>query len=155
VASPVHRLTIIVDGQRNLAQTFSPSAAGMFRLLGTGTDDVTIAALGKFKVDGFAGGPSHDEVESEIELGALLSYATAGWHLDLNAIGGRDWVMKGKWTPRVDSALVATWGRGFASASMVKHAFAFRAAKISRTAESGILQSDRKPWLVPATSSAH
>jgi hypothetical protein len=85
--SPIDRVTLIGDGQRNLFGDFSPSFAIVGRLLGA-DDGWSLGALGKFKVDGFAGGPQRDEVESEIESGLLLSYAHAAWHLDANAIGG-------------------------------------------------------------------
>jgi hypothetical protein len=87
--SPFERLTLIVDGQRNLSREFSPSAAAVFRIYGSGDEGFALGALGKFKVDGFAGGPDRDEIESEVELGALVSYRTDGWYADLNAIGGR------------------------------------------------------------------
>jgi hypothetical protein len=86
--SPIDRLTIVVDGQRNLSRDFAPSAAAIVRLYGDGREGLTLGGLGKFKVDGFGKGPGGDEVESELEFGALLSYASAGWHLDANAIGG-------------------------------------------------------------------
>jgi hypothetical protein len=86
--SPLDRLTLIVDGQRNLSREFSPSAAAILRLYGDGREGASIGFLGKFKVDGFAAGPSHDEVESEIELGALFSYRQYGWSVDANAIAG-------------------------------------------------------------------
>ena len=85
--SPIDRLTLIGDAHRNLYGDFSPSAAVVVRLFGS-NDGWSLGALGKFKVDGFAGGPERDEVESEIESGILLSYARAGWHLDANVIGG-------------------------------------------------------------------
>ncbi len=87
--APIDRLTLIGDGQRNVFGNFAPSAALVYRLLGTPGDGFSLAALGKFKVDGFAGGPNKDEVESEIELGVLASYVRDGWHFDLNAIAGR------------------------------------------------------------------
>jgi len=34
-------------------------------------------------------GPNKDEIESEVEIGALLSFAGSRWHLDADAIGGR------------------------------------------------------------------
>jgi hypothetical protein len=86
--SPLDRLTLIVDGQRNLSREFSPSAAAILRLYGDGREGTSIGFLGKFKVDGFAAGPSHDEMESEIELGALVSYRSHGWSIDANAIAG-------------------------------------------------------------------
>ena len=70
--SPIRRLTFVVDGQRNLSRDFSPSAAMIVHLYGDGADGLSLGALGKFKIDGFAAGPSHDEIESKTELGALL-----------------------------------------------------------------------------------
>jgi hypothetical protein len=87
--SPIDRLTIVADGQRNASRDFSPSAAAIVRLYGDGREGLTLGALGKFKIDGFGKGPAGDEVESELEVGALLSFASAGWHLDANAIAGR------------------------------------------------------------------
>src|SRR5207245_5862306 len=86
--SPFERLTIVVDGQRNLSRDFSPSAAGIVRLYGNGRDGLTLGALGKFKIDGFGKGRNGDEVESEVEIGGLMSFESLGWHLDVNAIGG-------------------------------------------------------------------
>ena len=87
--SPMERLTLIGDAQRNVFGDFAPSAAVVFRLLGSPNDGWSLGALGKFKVDGFAGGPTKNEVESEMELGALVSFVRSGWHLDMNAIAGR------------------------------------------------------------------
>jgi hypothetical protein len=60
----------------------------MFRIAGS-AHGWPLAGLGKFKVDGFASGPSKDEIESEIEIGALVSFSGSRWHLDANAIAGR------------------------------------------------------------------
>jgi hypothetical protein len=87
--SPIDRLTLVMDGQRNVARDFSPSAAAVVRLFGDGREGFTLGALGKFKIDGFGKGPNGDEVESELEMGALLSFAEAGWHVDANGIAGR------------------------------------------------------------------
>jgi hypothetical protein len=87
--SPIDRVTLIGDAQRNFFGNFSPSAAMVFRLYGTPGDGFSLGAIGKFKVDGFAGGPTRDEVEAEVELGMLASYVRSGWHVDLNAIAGR------------------------------------------------------------------
>ncbi|MET0591509.1 MAG: hypothetical protein ABW133_02345 [Polyangiaceae bacterium] len=86
--SPLERLTLIVDARRSLSREFTPSAAGIVRLYGDPRDGLSLGALGKFKVDGFSAGPDGDEVESEIEAGALVSYVQSGWQLDANAIGG-------------------------------------------------------------------
>jgi hypothetical protein len=85
--SPIDRLTIIGDAQRNVFGHFSPSAALLVRILGTPGDGFSLGGLGKFKIAGFGIGPN-DEVESETEFGLLLSYARAGWHVDLNSITG-------------------------------------------------------------------
>jgi hypothetical protein len=87
--SPIRRLTLIADAQRNPWGNFSPSAAVLVHLLGSATRGWSFGALGRFKVDGFAGGSNKDEIESEVELGALLSLSEAAWHLDLNTIAGR------------------------------------------------------------------
>ena len=88
-ASPFKRLTLIADAQRNVAKNFSPSAAVIVGLHGNRTEGLSLSGLGKFKIDGFAAGPDHDEVESEIEIGFLASVAEPGWLFDLNAIAGR------------------------------------------------------------------
>ena len=86
--SPIDRLTLIGDASRNVWGNFAPSATVVGRLLGSRDKGWSLGALGKFKIDGFAAGPSGDEVESEMELGALVSFAGSGLHLDMNAIGG-------------------------------------------------------------------
>ena len=86
--SPVDRLTLVGDGSRNVYGNFSPSVAAIFRAVGKAREGWSLGLLGKFKVDGFAGGPTKDEMESEIETGLLLSYAHSGWLLDANAIAG-------------------------------------------------------------------
>jgi len=87
--SPLDRLTLIVDGQRSVLREFSPSAAAIVRIIGNGREGLSAGALGKFKVDGFAGGPGRDEIESEIEVGALVSYRGDRWYVDANSIFGR------------------------------------------------------------------
>jgi hypothetical protein len=87
--SPARRLTLVVDGQRNLSRDFSPSAAAILHFYGDRAEGLSLGALGKFKIDGFAGGPDRDEIESEVELGALVSYRHASWYVDANAIAGR------------------------------------------------------------------
>lgn len=86
--SPIDRLTILGDAQRNAFGNFAPSLAVVARILGRADEGWSLGALGKFKVDGFASGPQRDEMESEVEAGALVSYGRGGWHLDANAIGG-------------------------------------------------------------------
>jgi hypothetical protein len=87
--SPIDRLTIIGDGQRNAFGEFTPSAAVLARLFGERNNGWSLGAIGKFKIDGFAAGPTKDEVESEVEAGVLVSFARDRWHLDANAIGGQ------------------------------------------------------------------
>jgi hypothetical protein len=86
---PIDRLTLIADAQRNIYGNFSPSLAVVARILGDREAGWSLSGLGKFKIDGFASGPGHDEIESEVELGALVSFAAGGWFLDANAIAGR------------------------------------------------------------------
>jgi hypothetical protein len=85
--SPFDRLTMVADAARDVRGPFTPSLAGIARIVGDAREGFALSALGKFKVDGFAEGPNR-EIESEIESGLLLSYARSGWHLDTNAIGG-------------------------------------------------------------------
>ncbi len=87
--APLKRLTLIGDAQRNIYGNFSPSAAVIGHLLGDRRHGWSLGALGKFKIDGFASGPHKDEVESELELGALISLAESGFNLDINLIAGR------------------------------------------------------------------
>lgn len=86
--APIDRLTIIGDGQRNSFGDFAPSLAVVVRILGKPGSGWSFGGLGKFKIEGFAAGPKHDEVESEVEIGTLLSYNDEAWHLDVNTIGG-------------------------------------------------------------------
>ncbi len=96
--SPIDRLTIIGDAQRDTFGNFAPSLAIVGRILGKRDDGWSLGALGKFKMEGFGSGKpigvgtpptKPGEVESEIEAGVLLSYARRGGvHLDLNAVTG-------------------------------------------------------------------
>jgi hypothetical protein len=87
--SPIDRLTLIGDAQRNVWGNFSPSFAIVGRILGKPDDGWSLGALGKVKIDGFASGPNKDEVESEIEIGALTSFSKRAYHLDMNILLGR------------------------------------------------------------------
>lgn len=95
--SPVDRLTIVGDGQRNQFGNFSPSLGVVVRIVGSDGDGWSVGGLGKFKVDGFGVRPggrgtppaNPGEVEGEVEGGLLLSYAKRGGvHFDLNAVTG-------------------------------------------------------------------
>ncbi|HKQ69338.1 MAG TPA: hypothetical protein VJT73_08365 [Polyangiaceae bacterium] len=87
--APIERLTLVVDGQRNVSRDFAPSAAGIVRLYGNGREGLSLGALGKFKIDGFGKGRDGDEVESELEVGALASFVASRLYLDANAMGGQ------------------------------------------------------------------
>jgi hypothetical protein len=82
--SPIDRLTILLDGQRNPGGGSAPTAGAIFRIAGNLDDGWAFSALGKYKNDGFA------HVEGEVEIGALLSYARFGLHLDVNSVFGGD-----------------------------------------------------------------
>jgi hypothetical protein len=85
--APMAQLTLIADVQRNVWRDYSPSLAAIVHLLGNG-EGWSLGGLGRFKVDGFASSPSKGELESEIELGALVSWSGRRWHWDMNAIAG-------------------------------------------------------------------
>jgi hypothetical protein len=87
--SPIDRLTLIGDGARDIFGNFAPSATVVGRILGDPANGFSLGALAKFKVEGFAGGPNANEMESEVEAGMLSSYARGGLHLDVNGIAGR------------------------------------------------------------------
>ena len=88
--APIERLSLIGSAERNVWGSFAPSAAAVVHLLGDRRQGWSLGGLGKFKVDGFASGPSRDEIESELELGALISFAElGGFHFDINLIAGR------------------------------------------------------------------
>jgi hypothetical protein len=95
--SPIDRVTIIGDGQRDLFGNLAPSLAVVTRILGKRDEGWSLGALGKLKMEGFGGGaptgagtPAKNpgEVEGEVETGLLVSYASGGAHLDLNTIVG-------------------------------------------------------------------
>jgi hypothetical protein len=73
--APLERLTLIGDAQKNIYGNFSPALAAVVPLLGERRHGWSLGALGKFKVDGFASGPQRNEIESELELGALISFS--------------------------------------------------------------------------------
>lgn len=87
--SPLDRLTLVADAPRDayLEGRFAPSVAGLIRALGAPGRGFALSFLAKYKVEGFGTDPE-GEVESELEGGVLVSYADAGFHLDLNAITG-------------------------------------------------------------------
>lgn len=80
--SPLERLAFQVDGERRDDGTAAPSASVFVRLLGTHDGSWALAALAKYKAEGFA------EVEGEIELGLANSWQRSGWNFDLGAIAG-------------------------------------------------------------------
>jgi hypothetical protein len=88
-AAPVDRVTLVGDALRDvyLLDHFAPSVAVVLRLAGERTSGWSIAALGKYKVEGF-GTDKNGDTESEAEGGLLVSYARGRLHLDANAITG-------------------------------------------------------------------
>jgi hypothetical protein len=95
--SPLDRLTIIGNAERDVFGDFAPSLAVIGRLFGRRSEGWSLGALGKLKMEGFGGGSpagagtppkTPGEIEGEIETGLLASYNAARIHLDLNAIVG-------------------------------------------------------------------
>lgn len=86
--SPIDRLTLIGDAPSDLSGRFTPSVALVGRILGGGGEGHALGALAKWKAEGFGVGPHGDEIESEIEGGALFSLESSGFRLDANALFG-------------------------------------------------------------------
>jgi len=89
----LERLTLIADASRDLNGNLAPTGAILVRVLGAAGDGWSLGALGKVQRSGFGLEPAHTadsatEMEPEADVGAVLSFASLGWHLDLNAIGG-------------------------------------------------------------------
>lgn len=80
--SPVDRLTLFGQGARRDNGEFAPSVGAQVRILGDRRDHYAIAASGQYVAEGFA------ELEGEVEVGLLASYANHRVHLDANAIVG-------------------------------------------------------------------
>lgn len=108
--APLERLTLVGDAQRNIYGNFSPSLAAIVPLLGERHHGWSLGGLGKFKVDGFASGPEKNEIESELELGALISFAESGFGVDLNLIAGRGLGDDGETDTEMRLRLGHTWG---------------------------------------------
>jgi hypothetical protein len=85
--SPIDRVTLLGDGTRDAAGQLTPSGAIVVRILGERAEGWSVGGVGKMKLQGF-GAEAAKEVEGELEMGLLGSYAARGWHLDVNAIGG-------------------------------------------------------------------
>jgi hypothetical protein len=85
--APIERLTLVGDFSRDMFGNFAPSAAAIVPIAGDRARGWSLGALGKFKVEGFSMGPNN-EMESELEGGALLSFVRAGFHFDADAITG-------------------------------------------------------------------
>jgi hypothetical protein len=81
--SPFERLTFIGEGMRRDNGELAPSLAMLVRLFEDDTGSWALGALGRYKAEGFA------EVEGEIELGLIGSYARGPAHLDLDLVAGR------------------------------------------------------------------
>jgi hypothetical protein len=80
--SPFNRLTLIGTGERRANGEFAPSASLAFRILGSVEDGWALGAMGTYKAEGF------DNLEGEIEIGALFSILRDRWHFDINAVAG-------------------------------------------------------------------
>jgi hypothetical protein len=81
--APLERLTIIGEGLRRDNGEFAPSVAMLVRLFGERSVGWALGALGRYKAEGFA------EVEGEIELALLGSFARGPAYFDLNLVAGR------------------------------------------------------------------
>lgn len=79
--APIDRLTLLADVQRRSSGEFGPAAGLQVRIWNN--RQWALGGLGRYKAEGFA------ELEGEIELGMLGSYAAHHWHLDLNLVAGR------------------------------------------------------------------
>jgi hypothetical protein len=86
--SPIDRLTLIGDAPSDLSGRFTPSVALIGRILGGRKAGYALGALAKWKAEGFGVGPHGDEIESEIEGGALFSLEKSKVHLDANGLFG-------------------------------------------------------------------
>jgi hypothetical protein len=81
--SPINRLTLFGEAQRNTLGEFAPAGGAMVRLLGDRERGWSLAGLGLFRFKGGA-----NEVESELESGVLVGFNQARLHLDVNGIFG-------------------------------------------------------------------
>jgi len=106
--SPFERLTLLAEGQRTLTGDFKPAAGAIIHVATIQT--FSIGVLGRLKLQGFAAAPGA-EVESEAELGALLSLASGAWFAHWNGIMGKG--LDGEGETDVESRL--RLGRQFGS----------------------------------------
>jgi hypothetical protein len=86
--SPIDRLTVVADAPSDVSGRFTPSLAVLGRILGGRSEGWALGVLGKWKAEGFGVGPHGDEIESELEGGALFSLEESGFRLDTNALAG-------------------------------------------------------------------
>jgi hypothetical protein len=86
--APIARLTLVAEANRNVYKDFSPSFGATYRFIGNANRGLNLGALARYKVDGFGKGPDKDEIEGELEGGALLGYHRGRLHFDTNAILG-------------------------------------------------------------------
>jgi hypothetical protein len=80
--SPLNRLTLLGTAERRPNGEFAPSASLAVRILGSVEDGWALGAMGTYKAEGF------DQLEGELEFGALFSLLQKRWHFDLNAVAG-------------------------------------------------------------------
>lgn len=81
--SPIDRLTLFGVGERRLDGRSAPSAMATFRFAGGAADGWALAGMARYKAEGFA------EVEGEVELGLLGSFASRRSYGDVNLVVGR------------------------------------------------------------------
>ena len=83
--SPIDRLLLVLDARRNdSTDRFAPALTAQVRILGGERDGWALAALARYKAEGFA------ELEGEMEAGLLGSASGSGLHLDTNLVFGGD-----------------------------------------------------------------
>jgi hypothetical protein len=76
---------LTLDAQRRDSNDkFAPSVTAQVRFLGSRQQGFALAALGRFKTEGFA------DLEGELEAGILASFVYTRLHLDLNGVAGGD-----------------------------------------------------------------
>jgi hypothetical protein len=80
--SPLTRLTIIAQIDRDYFGKAAPSATVAVRILGSRAQGWALGAAVTYKTEGF------DELAGEVELSTLFSAMGGGWHADANLVLG-------------------------------------------------------------------
>jgi hypothetical protein len=81
-ASPVDRLTVLVELDRRYYADFGPAVTGMVRIAGDRRRGWAVGAGLTYRADSFA------ELGGELEGAMHLSFARAGFHSDVNVVAG-------------------------------------------------------------------